>query len=177
MYYEVKIFGDPLTGISDCIGLERIRPIMSDLYGNDIEKDGRPNYDTVLMVKILLLQQWYNLSDPQVERRSVNRISFLNFLGYPEKLPDRNTIRYFRERLWKTGKDRLVFNEIRDQIMAKRMRIKKGAMQDASFIESDHGEYGKLRGEDANTRRFKDGASTTKNHELHFGYKSHNPCE
>ncbi|MCL4341377.1 MAG: hypothetical protein M1431_04710 [Candidatus Thermoplasmatota archaeon] len=42
------------------------------------------------------------------------------FPGYPEKLPDRNTIGYFRERLSKTGRDRLVFNKIRDQIMAKK---------------------------------------------------------
>ena len=59
------------------------------------------------MMKILLLQQWYNLSDPQVELEIRDRISFLNFLGYPEKLPDRNTIWYFRERLSKTGKDRV----------------------------------------------------------------------
>ena len=125
------------------------------------------------MMKILLLQQWYNLSDPQVELEIRDRISFLNFLGYPEKLPDRNTIWYFRERLSKTGKDRLVFNEIRDQIMAKRIRIKKGNMQDASFIEADKGEYGKPRGDDANTRRSKDGSSATKNNEHHFGYKAH----
>ena len=103
----------------------------------------------------------------------MDRILFLNFLGYPEKLPDRNTIWYFRERLSKTGKDRLVFNEIRDQIMAKRMRVKPGTMQDASFIEADRGEYGKPRGDDANTRRSEDGASATKNHEKHFGYKAH----
>ena len=125
------------------------------------------------MVKILLLQQWYNLSDPQIEREIRDRISFMNFLGYPDKLPDRNTIWYFRERLSKTGKDRLVFNEIRDQIMAKRIRIRKGTMQDASFIEADRGEYGKPRGKDAKTGRSRDGASATKNHEKHYGYKKH----
>ncbi|MGP6240434.1 transposase [Cuniculiplasma sp. SKW4] len=46
-------------------------------------------------------------------------------------------------------------------------------MQDASFIEADRGEYGKPRGEDANTLRSKDGTSATKNHEKHFGYKTH----
>ncbi len=173
LYKEIETLGDPLTGISDRIDFEKIRPILSDLYENDTEKGGRPNYDPILMVKILLLQQWYNLSDPQVEREIRDRISFLNFLGYPEKLPDRNTIWYFRERLSKTGKDRLVFNEIRDQIMAKRIRIKKGNMQDASFIEADKGEYGKPRGDDANTRRSKDGSSATKNNEHHFGYKAH----
>ncbi len=172
-YKEIEALGDPLTGISDRIDFERIRPILSDLYDNNTEKGGRPNYDPVLMVKILLLQQWYNLSDPQVEREIRDRISFMNFLGYPEKLPDRNTIWHFRERLWKTGKDRLVFNEIRDQIMARHIRVKKGTMQDASFIEADRGEYGKPRGDDANTRRSKDGTSATKNHEKHFGYKAH----
>jgi IS5 family transposase len=72
----------------------------------------------------------------------------MKFLGFPEKLPDRNTIWYFRERLAKTGKDRLVFNNM-DKIMAK--RIRKGTMQDASFIEVDRGEYGKPRGENART--------------------------
>ena len=173
LYKEIETLGDPLTGISDRIDFERIRPILSDLYENDTEKGGRPNYDPILMVKILLLQQWYNLSDPQTEREIRDRISFLNFLGYPERLPDRNTIWYFRERLSKTGKDRLVFNEIRDQIMAKRIRIKKGTMQDASFIEEDKEEYGKSREEDAKTRRSKDGSSATKNNEKHFGYKAH----
>jgi len=127
-YEQLKKFGDRLSDMKDIIQWDRIKPLLSDLYNNDTEKGGRPNYDPILMIKILLLQQWYNLSDPQIEREIRDRISFLNFLGYPEKLPDRNTIWYFRERLSKTGKDRLVFNEIRDQIMAKRIRIKPGTM-------------------------------------------------
>jgi IS5 family transposase len=67
-YKEIEKLGDSLTGISDRIDFERIRPIISDLFTNDIEKGGRPNYDSILMIKILLLQQWYNLSDPQIER-------------------------------------------------------------------------------------------------------------
>ena len=173
LYKEIEALGDPLTGISDRIDFERIRPMLSDLYENDTEKGGRPNYDPIIMVKILLLQQWYSLSDPQIERDIRDRISFMKFFGYPEKLPDRNTIWYFRERLSKTGKDRIVFNEVRDQIVAKRIRIKKGTMQDASFIEDDEGEYGKYRGDDANIRRSRDGASATKNNEKHFGYKAH----
>ena len=130
-YREIEALGDPLTGISERVDFERIRPILSDLYENNTDRGGIPNYDPILMVKILLLQQWYNLSDPQVEREIRDRISFLNFLTYPAKLPDRNTIWYFRERLSKTGKDRLVFNEIRDRSMEKHIRIKKGTMQDA----------------------------------------------
>ncbi len=57
--------------------------------------------------------------------------------------------------------------------MAKRIRIKKGTMQDASFIEADNDVYGKPRGDHAKTRRSKDGSSSTKNNEKHFGYKAH----
>ena len=173
LYGEIEALGEPLTGISDRIDFEGLRPILSDLYENDTENGGMPSYDPVIMVKILLLQQWCNLSDLQVEREIRDRISLLNFLGCPEKLPDRNTIWYFLGRLSKTGKNRLVFNEIKHQIMAKRIRIMKGTMQDASFIEADRGEYGKPRGEGANTRISKDGTSATKNHEHHFGYKAH----
>ena len=55
LYKEIETLGDPLTGISDRIDFERIRPILSDLFTNDTDKGGRPNYDPILMVKILLL--------------------------------------------------------------------------------------------------------------------------
>ena len=57
--------------------------------------------------------------------------------------------------------------------MANRTRIRKGTMQDASFVAADRGEYGKSRGEDAKTLRSKDGSSATKSHEHHFDYKNH----
>ena len=68
LYKEIEALGDPLTGISDRIDFERIRPMLSDLYENDTDKGGGTNYDPIIMVKILLLQQWYSLSDPQIER-------------------------------------------------------------------------------------------------------------
>jgi Transposase domain (DUF772). len=43
------------------------RPILSNLYDNRTEKGGRPNVDEVVMLKVLVLQNWYNLSDPEME--------------------------------------------------------------------------------------------------------------
>lgn len=37
---EIEAHGDPLSGISDRIDFERIRPILSDPYENDTEKGG-----------------------------------------------------------------------------------------------------------------------------------------
>jgi IS5 family transposase len=57
------------------------------------------------MVKILFLQSLYNLSDQQVEKEIHDRISFMNFLDYPDMLPDPKTIRFFRERLSRMGRE------------------------------------------------------------------------
>ena len=132
LYKEIEALGDPLTGISDRIDFDRIGPVLSSLYENDPDNGRGPNNDRILMVKILLLKQWYSLSGHQIERVIRDRISFMNFLVFPEKFTDRNNIWYSRERLSKTGKDRLVFNEIRDQVMSKRIRSKKGTIQDGT---------------------------------------------
>ena len=53
--------------------------------------------DIVLMVTLLVLQSFYNLSDPELEREANDRISFMKFLDFPEKIPDQTTVWYFRE--------------------------------------------------------------------------------
>jgi IS5 family transposase len=68
LYKEIEALGDPLSGTGDRIYFERIKPILLNLYENDTVKGEKPNYDPIMMVKILLLQQWYNLSDLQTER-------------------------------------------------------------------------------------------------------------
>jgi transposase, IS5 family len=44
------------------------------------------------MIKILVLQHWYNLSDQKMEGELANNLSFMNFLGYPETIPDSRAI-------------------------------------------------------------------------------------
>lgn len=113
--------------------------------------------DPIIIVKILLLKQWYSLSDPQVEREIRDRISFMKLLGSKY-----NPV--FLGEIAKAGKDPLVFYEIRNSIMVKRICIKRGTMQEASFIEEAKGECGKPRCEDAKTLRSRNGASATKIH-------------
>lgn len=53
------------------------------------------------------------------------------------------------------------------------LQVKRGTIQDATFIEADTGSSKKLRGEDAKTRRSRDGTWAKKGNESHFGYKLH----
>jgi IS5 family transposase len=60
---------------------------------------GRPRTDTLLMLKIYFLQQWYNLSDPGMEDAIFDRVSFQKFLDLDvlaQAVPDESTICRFR---------------------------------------------------------------------------------
>ena len=101
------------------------------------------------------------------------RLSFRRFLGYPDKVPDSTTIWLFRERLAETGNDKQVWAELQRQLDGKGLRVRKGVAQDASFIEANLGPSGKPRGEEASTRRSRDGDWAKCAKGSVFGYKLH----
>ncbi len=163
-----------LSRVSKMIDWLPIRQTLDEMYDNKSEKGGRPNCDVILMFKILILQQWYGLSDLEVERQMADRISFMSFLGFPDQVPDSRTIWLFRERIAKTGRDKMVWAELQRQLDAKGLQVKRGTIQDATFIEADHGSSEKKpRGNDAETRRSRDGTWAKKGSKSYFGYKLH----
>jgi IS5 family transposase len=78
-----------LSMISNLINWVPIRQDLEEMYDTKSAKGGRPNCDVILMFKILILQQWYGLSDLEVERQIADRISFMAFLGFliPFQIP------------------------------------------------------------------------------------------
>ncbi|BAB60578.1 hypothetical protein [Thermoplasma volcanium GSS1] len=93
------------------------------------------------MVKVLFLQSVYNLVDEAMEREMHYRVSFMNFLNYPDSVPDSRAIWLFRERLSSTGKDKMIW----EPFESEGITVKKGVVQDASFIESDPGKHGRKK--------------------------------
>jgi len=91
-YENVRKNGDRLAEAEALIDWETFRPIITGLYNNKGPQGGRPNIDPVVMMKMLVLQSWYGLSDPELERQVADRISFRRFLGYPESIPDSTTV-------------------------------------------------------------------------------------
>lgn len=92
-----------LSQLSDLIDWSPIRRKLDEMYDNKSKKGERPNCDVILMFKILIIQQWYGLSDLEVERRMADRISFMSFLGFLNPFPDSRMIWLFRERMTKAG--------------------------------------------------------------------------
>src|SRR5574344_1867300 len=82
--------GNPLEKLSKVDDFEDIL-LNKD---KDYRKGGARPYDVVMMFKLLIIQQYYNLSDDQMEYQLTNRLSFRNFLGLDsgDKIPDAKTI-------------------------------------------------------------------------------------
>lgn len=127
--------GDKLAKVGRLIDWEAFRPILEPLFKNN--REGRPHEDVILMTKVLVLQSWYGLSDEAIETECMDRLTFQNFLGYPEKVPDQNTVWLFRERLAKEGgkKQEEFWEELQRQLKKYRVRVKKGKMDDVVFVE------------------------------------------
>ena len=175
LYVKTSRNGDRLAEAKKQVDWEAFRPIIKPMYTNDTPRGGRPNTDEVVMMKLLVLQAWYGLSDPELERQALNRIDFQHFLGFPGNAPDYSTVWQFRERLALTGTDRLVWEEQQRQLDEKGLKVKKGVVQDATFITADpgHAPADKPRGDEANTRRSRDGTWTKKGSKSYYGYKLH----
>ena len=79
---------------------------------------GAPPFPPLPLFKILLLQQWYNLSDEGVEAAVDDRLSFRRFCGFPldQSIHDHATIWPFREALGKLGLAQAVFDAPHSQL-------------------------------------------------------------
>ena len=146
------------------------------LFPERENKVGRPNYDKKLMIKCLMLQGWYSLSDEELEFQLYNRLDFQQFLDFPEKIPDYSTIWRFREELTETDIIDDIWQEQKRQLAQHNLEVKEGKIQDATFIHADPGKTNSGmngRGREAKTSRSKDGSWTKKNNKSIFGFKSH----
>jgi len=132
---------------------------------------GRKSYPPVALFKVLLLQQWYGLSDPMAEEAIGDRLSFRRFLGLGlhDAVPDETTICRFRGRLAeKRLADRLL-GELNRQLDDKGLLVKRGTLVDASLIEAQSRPPRK----EQPTTKDPDADWTVKRGQPTYGYKLH----
>ena len=124
-----------LERIDEEVEWERFEALVEGIYS---AAEGRPSYPPLTMVKVLLLEQWYNLSDPQMEEALWDRISFRRFvgLGLGDDTPDYSTISRFRKELAKRGLSEKLFEELVAQLDRRGLMVKEGTLMDATLVEA-----------------------------------------
>lgn len=185
-YKKIQGLGDRLELMKQQIDWKPFVKIIKDAFDDGTEIGGRPHTDEVIIVRCMLLQAWYGLSDPELEFQCNDRISFQNFLGLDQKVPDFSTVWKIRDRLKERRKDELIWKELQKQLDKKGYEIKRGVIQDATFIDADAGrkrlqkeKTAKKEGreikytEKQKSHMDRDGTFTAKHNQVHFGYKNH----
>ena len=129
--------GDPLETMDRAVDFEAFRPALDAALGyGDGSKGGRPPYDPVAMLKVLILAAQNNVSDGKMEFLIRDRLSWLRFLGFDlgAPTPDENTIRLFRERLTHAGALDALFVAFDRQLRDRGYLPMGGQIVDATLV-------------------------------------------
>jgi len=131
--------GDPLVGLTKHVDFEALAAGVEVAAPRPSRaKGGRPPYSTVLMVKILVLQQLYNLADDALEYQLLDCRSFLQFLELTESssIPDAKTIWLFRDRLAQAFVGNQIFEQVQRQLQQHGYMARCGQIIDASLVQA-----------------------------------------
>ena len=186
---RISKLGDPLEKLNMAIDWELFRYTLYKHFEKEIKgPGGRPNYDYILMFKILILQEYFGLSDEQMEFQITDRFSFMRFLGLRSynKVPDYNTIWIFRER-WKEGVvAKELFERFGKELNKHGLIVNKGKIIDATIIEVPvqhnsrddnkdikEGNIPKEWSDKKQSHKYTEARWTKKNNDDYFGYKNH----
>lgn len=97
---------------------------------------GPKGYEPLQLFQVILLQNLYGLSDPEMEDMLYDRISFRRFCGFSlnDKIPDETTLCRFRGAL--QGHTDKLFALALEDIASKGIKLKSGSIIDATVIAS-----------------------------------------
>ncbi len=125
-----------LDEIDKRIDWNPIREYLESIPSLKENRRGRPMYCALMLFKILLMQSWYRLSDPEMEEMLYERNSFMRFAGITimDDVPDHSTIHRFRDKV-APYIDQLL-ELINFQLSSMGLIVREGTMVDASLVAS-----------------------------------------
>ena len=91
------------------------------------------------MLRIHLLQHWFNLSDPGVEEALYDSKAMRRFVGIDlgrEPAPDETTICKFRHLLEANGLGEAIFQKVGEYLKGRGLRVSGGTIVDATLIKA-----------------------------------------
>ena len=139
-------------------------------YPKTSSKDGRPPYPLRTMLRIYLMQQWYDLSDPGMEDALIEVPTMRRFAGIDlisDRIPDETTILAFRHLLEKHDLGDQVFEAVKAHLKANGMAMKQGTIIDATLIAAPSSTKNQTGERDPEMHQ------TKKGNQWYFGMKVH----
>lgn len=126
---------DKLSEISDLLDWSGFEGLLCDIHSARL---GEASYPPLVMFKVLLLQRWYDLSDPRMEEALADRLSFRAFAGLSldDATPDHSTIWRFREQLAKRRLMEPLLAELMRQLDGRGVVLRQGTLIDASIVQA-----------------------------------------
>ena len=144
--------------------------LIDPYYPKPSRKGGRPPYPLETMLRIHLLQQWYDLSDPAMEDALIEVVTMRRFAGIAlsaDRIPDESTILAFRHLLEKNDLGLQIFEAVKSHLKTNGMAMKKGTIIDATIIAAPSSTKNEKRERDPEMHQ------ACKGKEWHFGMKVH----
>ena len=122
-----------IAALVDWAAFERL---LCEVYAAPV---GRPSYGPVVLMRCLLLAQWYGLSDLALEEALSDRLSFRRFVGLAlaDPVPDHSTFSRFRTELVERRLSERLLAELNRQLDARGLMVKAGTLIDASLVAAD----------------------------------------
>ena len=133
-------------------------------------KRGRPPIGIEIMLRMYLLQVWFNLSDEGTEDAIYDSYAMRKFVGInflEEDVPDATTLLKFRRLLEKHGLNKLIFDAINRVLVETGHILKGGSVVDATIINAPSST------KNAKKQRDPEMHQTKKGNEWRFGMKCH----
>ena len=161
-----------LERIDEVVDWKKLARLVNGIYAAPL---GRPSYPPVVMVKIMVLQQWYDASDEAMEEALWDRVSFKRFVGLAleDDVPDHSTISRFRKEVSERGLAGRLFKELTRQLDKRGLLVKQGTLLDATIVEAQAHRPSSPEQPGARSGIDPDAAWTRKGGKSHFGYKAH----
>lgn len=157
--------------------MERVVPWQSLLavlepYYPTTGRRGRQPVGLEVMLRIHLMQQWFNCSDRQMEDSLYEIESMRRFAGFSsitEGLPDETTILKFRHFLEKHELTEKLLGAVNDHLKAQGLLMSKGTMVDATIIHAPSSTKNARKQRDAEMHQTKKGKQWFFGAKIHVG--------
>ncbi len=133
-------------------------------------RGGRPAYRLETMLRLHLMQQWYDLSDPAMEDALIEVPTMRRFAGIDlisDRIPDETTILTFRHLLEKHNLGEQIFQTVKAHLNANGMAMKQGTIIDATLIAAPSSTKNRKGERDPEMHQ------TKKGNQWYFGMKVH----